>query len=102
MYDQQVKGQWPYLSIEGSLLRTDLSGSSSRLEQLKKFPTYLLDIGNQKIGGILEHVIDSLPPNNRDTLSSVFQLQQVEIVLQNALYSQKGDITDRLRKLMHT
>ena len=28
-----------------------------------------------KIGRILERVIDSLPPRNRDTLSSVFQLQ---------------------------
>ena len=102
MFDQQVKGQWSYLSIESSLLQTDLSGPLSRLEQLKKFPTYLLEISNQKIGRILEHVIDSLPPSNRDTLSSVFQLQQVDIALQNALYSQKGDITDWLRKLMRT
>ena len=69
MFDQQVKGQWPYLSIEGSQLRTDLSGSLSRLEQLKKFPTYLLEISNQKIGRIPGHVIDSLPPSNRNTLS---------------------------------
>ena len=89
MFDQQVKGKWPYLSIEGSPLRTDLSASLRRLEQLKKYPIYLLEISNQKIGRILGHVIDSLPPSNRDTLSSVFQLQQVEIVLQNALYSRK-------------
>ena len=43
-----------------------------------------------------------MPPSNKDTLSSVFQLQQMEIVLQNALYSQKGEITERLRKLMRT
>ena len=62
----------------------------------------MLEISNQKIGTILERVIESLPPRNRDTLSSVFQLQQVEIVLQNALYSQKGEITARLRKCMRT
>ena len=49
-----------------------------------------------------EHVIDSLPPRNRDALSSVFQHQQVEIRLQNALYSQKGEITNQLRKCMRT
>ena len=102
MFDQQVNGQWPFLSIEGSRLRTDLSEPLSRLNQLKTFPIYLLELSNQKIGRILGHVIDSLPPSNRDTLSSVFQLQQVEIVLQNALYSQKGETTDRLRKLMRT
>ncbi len=36
----------------------------------------------------------------RDMPSSVFQLQQVEIVLQNALHSQKGEITTRLRETM--
>ena len=102
MFDQQVNGQWPFLSMEGSRLRTDLSEPSSRLNQLKIFPIYLLELSNQKIGRILGHVIDSLPPSNRDTLSSIFQLQQVEIVLQNALYSQKGETTDRLRKLMRT
>ena len=73
-----------------------------RLNLLKKYPIYLLEISNRKIRGILEHVIDSLPPRNRDTLSSVFQLQQVKIVLQNALYSQKGEITNRLRNCMRT
>ena len=32
MFDQQVKGQWPFLSIEGSPLRTNLSASLSRLK----------------------------------------------------------------------
>ena len=49
MFDQQVNGQWPFLSIEGSRLRTNLSEPLSRLNQLKKFPVYLLDISNQKI-----------------------------------------------------
>ena len=49
MFDQQVKGKWQYLIIEGSPLRTDLSGPLSRLEQLKKYPIYLLEISNQKI-----------------------------------------------------
>ena len=39
MFNQQVKGKWQYLSIEGSLLQTDLPGSLSRLEQLKKYQT---------------------------------------------------------------
>ena len=72
MFDQQVKGQWSYLSIEGSLLQTDLPGPLSRLEQLKKYPIYLLEISNQKIGIILESFINSLPPRNRVTLSSSF------------------------------
>ena len=55
----------------------------------------MLEISNKKIGRIIEHVIDSLPPRNRGTLSSVFQLQQVEIVLQNALHSQKGETAER-------
>ena len=102
MSDQRVKGQWPFLSMKGSPLRTDLSASLGRLNLLKKYPIYLLEISNQKIGIILDRVIDSLPPRNRNTLSSVFQLQQVEIVLQNALHSQKGEITTRLRESMRT
>ena len=100
MFDQRDgKGQWPFLSMEGSQLRTDLSASLSRLNKLKKLP-YSLEISNQKIGIFLERVIDSLPLPNRDTLSSAFQLQQVEIVLKNALHSQKGEITTRLREYM--
>ena len=59
-------------------------------------------MSNQKIRRILDRVIDSLPPRNRDALSFVFQLQQLEIVLQNALHSQKGEITTWLRKSMRT
>jgi hypothetical protein len=70
------------------------------LNQLKKFPLYLLDTWNQRIGQILETVIGSLPPQSSDTLSYLFQLQQVEIVLQNALHSQKGEITIKLREHM--
>ncbi len=33
-------------------------------------------------------------------MSYLFQLQQVEIVLQNALHSQKGEITTKLREYM--
>jgi hypothetical protein len=64
---------------------------------------YLIDISNQKIRNILERVIGSLSPLRRDTLSYVFQLQQVQqvgIVLQNALHSQKGEITLRLKESM--
>ncbi len=88
------------LSMEGSPLRIDLFESSSILSQLKKFPIYLLDNWNQRIGQILETVIGSLPPQSSDTLSYLFQLQQVEIVLQNALHSQKGDIALKLREHM--
>jgi len=86
--------------MEGPQLRIDLIESSSILNQLKKFPTYLLDTWNQRIGQILETVIGSLPPQSSDTLSYLFQLQQVEIVLQNALHSQKGDIALKLREHM--
>jgi hypothetical protein len=86
--------------MEGSPLRIDLFESSSILSQLKKFPIHLLDIWNQRIGQILECVIGSLPPQSSDTLSYLFQLQQVEIVLQNALHSQKGDIALKLRENM--
>ena len=58
----------PFLSIEGSPLRTDLTASLSRLNMLKKYPIYLLEISNQKIGSILGHVIDSLPPCTRETM----------------------------------
>ena len=103
MFDQRDgKGQWPYLSMAGSQLSTDFSVSLSRLNKLKKFPIYLLETSNQTIGIIPERVINSLPPRNRDTLSSVFQLQQVEIVLQKALHSQKGKITARLRENVRT
>ncbi len=101
MSDQlNSRGQWPYLSMEGSPLRIDLFESSSILSQLKKFPIHLLDIWNQRIGQILETVIGSLPPQSSDTLSYLFQLQQVEIFLQNALHSQKGDIALKLREHM--
>jgi hypothetical protein len=49
---------------------------------------------------MLETVIGSLPPQSSDTLSHLIQLQQVEIILQNAIYSQKGEITTRLREHM--
>jgi hypothetical protein len=84
--------------MEGSPLRIDLFESSGLLNQLKKFPIYLLDTWNQRIGQTLETVIGSLPPQSCNTLCHLFQLQQVEIVLQNALYSQKGEITLRLRE----
>ncbi len=101
MSDQLViQGQWPFLSMEGSPLRIESLESSSLLSQLKKFPIYLLDIWNQRIRQILETVIRSLPPPTSNTLCHLFQLQQVEIVLQNALHSQKGEITIRLRKHM--
>ena len=65
MFDQRVKGQWMFLIIQGSPLRTDLSASMGRLNLLKKYLIYLLQIRyiirNQKIGRILIHVIDSLP-----------------------------------------
>jgi hypothetical protein len=86
--------------MEGPLLRIDLIESSSILNQLKKFPIYLLDTWNQRIGQILETVIGSLSPQSSDTLSYLFQLQQVEIVLQNVLHSQKGEITIKLREHM--
>jgi hypothetical protein len=86
--------------MEGSPLRIDLFESSSILNQLKKFPIYLLDTWNQRIWQMLEAVIGSLPPQSSDTLCHLFQLQQVEIVLQNALHSQKGEITIRLREHM--
>ena len=101
MYDQRnSQGQWPFLSMEGSPLRTDVSDSLSILNQQQKFPIYLLDFSIQKIGNVLERVFGWLSPPNRDTLSYVSQLQQVEIVLQNALHSQKGVITTRLRETM--
>ena len=38
MFDQHnVKGPWPFLSMEGFLLRIDLSASLSRLNKLKKY-----------------------------------------------------------------
>ncbi len=52
--------QWPFLSMEGSLLRTDFSESSSILSKLQKFQIYLLDISNQKIVNVWERVIGSL------------------------------------------
>jgi hypothetical protein len=86
MSDQlDSRGQWPYLSMEGPPLRINLIESSSTLNQLKKFPIFLLDTWNQRIGQILETVIRSLPPQSSNTLSYLFQLQRVEIVLQNAL-----------------
>jgi hypothetical protein len=45
-------------------------------------------------------VIGSLPPPTSNTLCHLFQLQQLEIVLQNALHSQKGEITTWLREHM--
>ncbi len=86
--------------MEGSSLRIDLFESSSILNQLKKFPIYLLDTWNQRIWQMLETVIGSLPPQSSDTLCHLFQLQQVAIVLQNVLHSQKGEITIRLREHM--
>ena len=101
MSDQlDSRGQRPYLSMEGSPLRIDLFEYSSILNQLKKFRIYLLDTWNQRIGQMLETVIGSLPPQSSNTLSHLIQLQQVEIVLQNALHSQKGEITIRLREHM--
>ena len=52
------------------------------------------------MGQILGTVIGSLPPPTSNTLCHLFQLQQVDIVLQNALHSQKGEITTRLREHM--
>ena len=57
MFDQRVKGQWLFLSMKISALRTDLSSSLGRLNRLKKYTIYLLEISNQKIRRILEHVI---------------------------------------------
>jgi hypothetical protein len=88
--------------MEGPPLRINLIESSSILNQLKKFPTYLIDTWNQRIGQIfkLDTVIGSLPPQSSDTLSYLFQLQQVEIVLRNELHLQKGEITVKLREHM--
>ncbi len=56
MSDQlDSRGQWPFLSMEGS--RIDLFESLSLLNQLKKFPIYLLDTWNQRIWHTLETVI---------------------------------------------
>jgi hypothetical protein len=52
------------------------------------------------MGQILGTVIGSLPPPTSNTLCHLFQLQQVEIILQNALHSQKGEITTWLREHM--
>ena len=97
MYDQRdSQGQWPYLSMEGLSLRTDLSASSSMLKQLKKFPIYLLEVSNQMIGKLLERVIGSLPPINWDCKVRI--IQQAEIVLQNVLHSQKDQIASTVRE----
>ncbi len=73
--------------LEGSLLRSELFESSSLLNQLKKFPIYLLDTWNQRIRQILGTVIGSLPPLTSNILCHLFQLQQVDIVLQNANFT---------------
>jgi hypothetical protein len=62
---------------------------------------HLLDTWNQRIGQILGSVIGLLPPKTRNVLCYLFQLQQVEIALQNALHSQKGEIIIRLREHIH-
>ena len=96
MSDQlDSQGQWPFLSMEGSPLRIEFFESASLLSQLKMFPIYLLDIWNQRIRQILGTVIRSLPPPTSNKLCHFFQLQQVDIVLQIALHSQKGEITTR-------
>ncbi len=100
MSDQNSQGPWPFLNMEGSQLRNKWFQSSSLLDQLKKFPIYLLDTKNKRIGQILGTVIGSLPPPTSNILCYLFQLQQVEIVLQNALHSQKGEITIKLREHM--
>ena len=70
------RGQWPYLSMEGPQLRINLIESSSILNQLKKFPMYLLDIWNQRIRQILETAFGSLPPQSGDTLSYLFSISK--------------------------
>ena len=98
--ERDSQGQWPYLSMEGSQLRTELSAPSSMLKQLKKFPAYLLGVSNQMICKLLERGIGSLPLMNWDTLSNVRIIQEVEIVLQNAPYSQKDQIASTERESM--
>jgi hypothetical protein len=83
-----------------SPLRNKLFESPSLLNQLKKFLIYLLDAWNQRIGRMLGTVIGSLSPPTSNTICHLFQLQQVEIVLQNALHPQKGEITIRLSEHM--
>ncbi len=90
--------QWPFLSMEGSPVRTEFLESSRILSTLQKFPIYLLDISNQSICHVLERIIGSWSSPNRGVLNYVFQLQQVEIVLQNALLSQRGEMTTGLRE----
>ncbi len=74
--------------------------SNFRVYWTKKFPIYLLDTWNQRIRQILGTVIGLLPTQTSNTLCHLFQLQQVEIVLQNALHSHKCEITIRLREHM--
>ena len=57
------------------------------LQQLKKFLTYLLAVSNQMFVKLLERVICILPPMKWDTVSNIRRIQQVDVVLQNAIYS---------------
>lgn len=45
----------------------------------------------------MERMIGALPPQHCDALCSLHQPQQVEIVLQNALHSQKAETTSTVR-----
>jgi hypothetical protein len=101
-FDQcNSQGQWPFLSMEGSLLRIDLSASLSILSQLKKFPAYLLDTSNEMIGNILGRVFwfGVYPKPGYDTFRLLTSASRNRTA-KNALHTQKGGTTVRLRESM--
>ena len=69
-------------------------------EEVSNLSTRYLESENQTDIGNCYWIIATSNKQTSNTLCHLFQLQQVEIVLQNVFHSQKGEITTWLREHM--
>ncbi len=68
---------------------------------VQEFPLYLLEPSNCVIGDVLGRALDPLaPPSVHITLSWLWELQRIEIALQNKLNQDPGAVHTGLVQVM--
>jgi hypothetical protein len=99
---KDAEGNEVFINLQGVPLKNPTQQAQIIIEKVQNFPTYLLEIGNEMIGKIMELSFEQVAPRAYGTLSWVWELQRIKIALQNNLARDPEAVRTGLIHVMHT